>query len=473
MALRAVAMLPVFPPGGHALHGCLTAAMPILSDQTGCGLMSYGLPRKLRVVFIVQVVLITLAVVIGAWLVGSVLKRGLFIELLREDAAYFWERYAEDPAVALPDSRRTRGVLVAPGQSVQSGPSGALALAPLTPGFHDLEHSGWLAWVEDGPGGRLYLLYDREHAGRLVWGVASGPLLLILLAGYWAAWYAYRAARDLIVPINALARWAAGWEPGGSEPHLLDPAKLGNEFKGEVRQLAQVLDAMAGRVRAHIRREHEFTRDASHELRTPLTVIRVATDMAMADPDIGPRQLRSLQRIARAGADMEEVIESQLLLAREAEASISLQQVDVEQVVREEVDKVRERIHSLDLAWKIDIRQPLWLETSPGALHVVIGHLLENACKYTPHGEITITLDGQELVITDTGIGMSSDQLSLVFEPFFRVNQTLAGGAGLGLSIVRRLCERFGWSVELQSQQGRGTIATLRLAPPARAVDAV
>ena len=435
--------------------------------------MSYGLPRKLRAVFIVQVVLITLAVVVGAWLVGTVLKRGLFIELLREDAAYFWERYNDEPTVALPDSRRTRAVLVAPGQSLQSGPNGALALTTLATGFHDLEHSGWLAWVEDGPGGRLYLLYDREHAGRLVWGVAAGPLLLILLAGYWAAWYAYRAARDLIVPINALARWAADWEPGGNEPQVLDPARLGNDFKGEVRQLAQVLDAMAGRVRAHIRREHEFTRDASHELRTPLTVIRVATDMAMADPDLGPRQLRSLQRIARAGADMEEVIASQLLLAREAEASISLQQVDVEQVVREEVDKVRERIHSQDLVWKIDTRQPLWLETSPGALHVVIGHLLENACKYTPEGEIMITLDGQELVIADTGIGMSSDQLSQAFEPFFRVNQTQAGGAGLGLSIVRRLCERFGWVVQLQSQQGSGTIATLRLAPQVSAVDAV
>ena len=431
-------------------------------------MMSYGLPRKLRVVFIVQVVLITLAVVVGAWLVGTGLQRGLFRELLREDATYFWERYEDDPGVAVPDTRRTRGVLVPLGQIGQAGSTGLPPLAALEPGFHDLEHSGWLAWVDDGPGGRLYLLYDREHAWRLVWWVAAGPLLLILLVSYWAAWYAYRASRDLIVPINALARWAADWEPGISGRQVLDPAHLGNEFKGEVRQLAQVLDAMAVRVRAHIQREHEFTRDASHELRTPLTVIRVATDMAMADPDLGPRQLRSLQRIARAGADMEEVIESQLLLAREAETSIALQQVDVEQVVRDEVAKVREKNPSMDLHWHIDIRQPLQLETSPGALHVVIGHLLENACKYTPKGEINIRLEDGDLVIADTGIGMSDDQLSLAFEPFYRVNQTLSGGAGLGLSIVRRLCERFGWAVELQSQQESGTTATLRFLPQAR-----
>lgn len=427
--------------------------------------MSYGLPRKLRVVFIVQVMLITLAVLVGAWLVATGLKHGLFRELLQEDAAYYWERYAADPAAVLPDTRRVRGLLVPAADIGQPESTGLLPLAGLEPGFHDAGENGWLVWVEDGPGGRLYLLYDRAHAGRLVWWLASGPLLLILVVGYWAAWYAYRASRDLIAPINELARWAADWDPGHADRRLLDPAHLGSEFKGEARQLAQVLDGMAVRVREHIQREHEFTRDASHELRTPLTVIRVATDMAMADPDIGARQLRSLQRIARAGADMEEVIESQLLLAREAQMGIALQQVDVAQVLREEVAKIQEKALSHGLSMQVDIKRPLQLETSVGALRVVMGHLLENASRYTQEGEILVALDGPSLVVADTGIGMSSDELPLVFEPFYRVNQTASGGAGLGLSIVRRLCDRFGWTVDLKSQPGLGTTATLQFTP--------
>jgi signal transduction histidine kinase len=434
-------------------------------------MMSYGLPRKLRIVFIVQVALVTLAIVAGGWLVGVLAKHGLFRELLREDAAYYWQRYRENPATPPPDTRRIRGLRVAAERIGQAGSTGLLPLNGLAPGFHDLERDGWLVWVDDGPGGRLYLLYNRQHAQQLIWWVASVPLLLTLLAIYLASWYAYRASRDLIIPINELARRVANWDPRLTSADDLDPADLGPRFKGETRQLAQVLHEMARRMRAHIQREHEFTRDASHELRTPLTVIRVATDVALGDPDISPRQQRSLQRIARAGADMEEVIESQLLLARESEIGVPLQQVDVAQLVADEVAKAEEKLQQRPIRLHLEVQQVPRLETSAGALRVVVRHLLENACKYTDQGDIFLRLENNRLVVTDTGIGMNSDDLRLAFEPFYRVNHAMATGAGLGLSIVRRLCDRFGWSIRLESQPGQGTCATLSFAaepqPPA------
>ena len=430
-------------------------------------MMSYGLPRKLRIVFMVQVVLVTVAIAAGAWLVGTLLKHGLFRELLREDATYYWERHAADPATQPPDTRRIRGIRVAPELVGQVGSTGMLSMHALEPGFHDLQGMGWLAWVEDGPGGRLYLLYDRDHAQQLVLWVAIVPLLLIALVTYWAIWYAYRSARDLVIPVNELARRVANWDSLLSETEDLDPEELDVRFKGETRQLAQVLHEMAGRVRAHIRREHAFTRDASHELRTPLTVIRVATDVAMADPDISPRHLRSLQRIARAGADMEGVIESQLLLARESEMGLALQSVDVGQLVSDEVDKVRDQLQQRPIMLHLLIEQPVQLQASVGALRVVVRHLLENACKYTEKGDIYVSLETDRLVIADTGIGMHGDDLRLAFEPFHRADQARASGAGLGLSIVRRLCERFGWSITLESQPGQGTRAVLDFMPGA------
>lgn len=430
-------------------------------------MMSYGLPRKLRIVFIVQVVLVTVAIAAGTWLVGTLLKHGLFRELLREDAAYYWERHAADPATQPPDTRRVRGIRVPAAQVGQPDSTGMLPLYRLEPGFHDLQGNGWLVWVEDGPGGRLYLLYDRNHAQQLVLWVAILPLLLIALVTYWAIWYAYRSAHDLVIPVNELARRVANWDSLLSDTGDFDPGELDAQFKGETRQLAHVLHEMASRVRAHIRREHAFTRDASHELRTPLTVIRVATDVAMADPDISPRHLRSLQRIARAGADMEGVIESQLLLARESEMGLDLQAVDVGQLVGEEVDKARDQLQQRPIVLHLLIEHPLLLQASASALRVVVRHLLENACKYTEQGDIHISVEADRVVIADTGIGMHGDDLRLAFEPFHRADQTRGTGAGLGLSIVRRLCERFGWSISLESQPGQGTRAILDFGPGA------
>ena len=65
---------------------------------------------------------------------------------------------------------------------------------------------------------------------------------------------------------------------------------------------------------------------------------------------------------------------------------------------------------------------------------------------------------------TDTGIGMSAEELAKVFEPFYRTDPNRPQGTGLGLSVVRRLCDRFGWDVELSSEPGRGTVATIRFA---------
>ena len=88
-----------------------------------------------------------------------------------------------------------------------------------------------------------------------------------------------------------------------------------------MRKLSRALTGLSERIGDFVQRERNFTRDASHELRTPLTVIRVATDLMLADPDLPPRMQRSLARMQQAGRDMEAVIEAFLILAREADVA--------------------------------------------------------------------------------------------------------------------------------------------------------
>ena len=138
-------------------------------------------------------------------------------------------------------------------------------------------------------------------------------------------------------------REVARWDPRAARHRARSrrdnlPPDIGS---GEARQLAGALHR-PGRPRrpTSSQRERDFTRDASHELRTPLTVIRVASDLMLADPDASrARSSARWQRIQRAGRDMEAVIDAFLILAREADVEPLSEDFDVRDIVAEEVDK--------------------------------------------------------------------------------------------------------------------------------------
>ena len=105
------------------------------------------------------------------------------------------------------------------------------------------------------------------------------------------------------------------------------------------------------------------------------------------------------------------------------------------------------------------------LHAPPRVFQVVVSNLLRNACSYTDRGRIDVILEPDRVIVRDTGIGMSAESMVRVFEPFYRADPNRPHGSGLGLSIVSRLCDRFGWKIELDSELGRGTTATIRFVP--------
>ena len=101
------------------------------------------------------------------------------------------------------------------------------------------------------------------------------------------------------------------------------------------------------------------------------------------------------------------------------------------------------------------------LHAPPRVLGVMIGNLLGNACQFTDEGRIEVRIGRDRIVVRDTGIGMNREELDKAFEPFYRADPANPIGKGIGLSIVRRLGERFGWPVSLESAPGEGTTATI------------
>ncbi|HBN53085.1 MAG TPA: two-component sensor histidine kinase [Stenotrophomonas sp.] len=430
--------------------------------------MLHGLPRKIRTAFMLQALLAGLAVLLGGYLVLLVVKFGLVNALLKEEAAHFWELHAASAVQPPPNTSNIRGYLLETGQSPLSLPADLRTLAP---GFHEIGDADQLVLVDEKPAGRLYLVFLRSQAQRLAFWLGVVPVLLILLAVYGASWLTYHVSHRVVSPVTWLARRVSQWDPLYPDASELAPERLPPDVQGEVRQLADALHTMAGRIGDHVARERNFTRDASHELRTPLTVIRMASDMALGAQELSPGLQRSLQRIQRAGRDMEALIDALLILAREANIEPQAEWVEVADVVRYEAANARGALAGRPVELEVHVLAACSLRVPPQVLHVVVGNLLRNACNYTDAGRVDAFVEADRLVVRDTGIGMSQEALARIFEPFFRVEPERRQGHGLGMPIVHRLCERFGWRIELDSAPGQGTTVTVRFARGARRSD--
>jgi signal transduction histidine kinase len=420
-----------------------------------------ALPRKIRIAIILQVALAGALVALGAFLASSYVRDRIVAEGLRQEAAHFWEQRRLDPLYKPPQSRTMRGYAVSSGGSASQVPD---ALRGLEPGLHHLERPGVVVLVDQQADGRLYVTYPSDRAREMTLAMIAPPVILALLALVLSGWLTYRVARRLMAPMGWLAGEVRNWDPRNPDVRGLAPDRLPPDADEETRELAGALHAMAERVRAFVARERDFTRDASHELRTPLTVIRVASDLLLGDPDMPTRSQRSLSRIQRAGRDMEAVIDAFLILAREADVAPQSEDFDVRDVVHEEVERLREAASCPREGVELEVIEEgrARLHAPPRVLGLMLGNLLDNACRFTEQGRIEVRIGPDRLEVRDTGIGMTQETIERAFDPFYRANLDSPQGKGMGLSIVRRLGERFGWPVTLESAPGRGTVATIR-----------
>jgi signal transduction histidine kinase len=420
--------------------------------------MPQGLPRKIKLAFVAQALIASVAISLLI-LLGALLARQVIVgQTARQEAATFWAAYRVNPANALPLGRAMRSYFLPAGGDAVTLPP---ALRALAPGLHRVPALGRMAYVEEQPPGRFVLVFDTSVIDTTILWTSLGSIILALLASYAMSWWAYRTTKRLVVPVSWLADLVTHWDPRAPDTEMIRAPNLPPDSGREVRHLAGSLSGLADRVTAFVQRERDFTRDASHELRTPLTVIRVASDLMLADPEASPRQLRSLARVQRAGRDMEAVIDAFLILAREAEIEPLSEQFDVREVVAHEIDRVQPMLvgRPIELA-VIDEGAPK-LFAPPHVLAVMIGNLLGNAVRFTDRGRIELHLSEDRIEVRDTGIGMTPETMMRAFDPFFRADPAREEGRGMGLSIVRRLGDRFGWPVSLSSEPGEGTRATI------------
>lgn len=260
----------------------------------------------------------------------------------------------------------------------------------------------------------------------------------------------YITSRMLFAPVMTLTAQIKGLNPENI------PARFSQKHaNNEIGMLTRTIEITMNRINAFIQREKQFTRDASHELRTPLTIVKGAVEIMETQPELETNLLlkNPLRRIARSVQDMETTINTFLWLAREEHGTEEL--CPVEPVVQRAIRDNRYLIENKDIQLHVDSRTNKAVRVKEEVLYIAVTNLIRNAFQFTSQGSVTITLDDTHIGIADTGTGIQADRLPLVTQSHIKGEKSQ--GFGLGLSIVSRLCNRFGWLLTIESEPEEGT----------------
>ena len=240
----------------------------------------------------------------------------------------------------------------------------------------------------------------------------------------------------------------------------IQPEPLAPNFSDdEVGQLAEALDAYSARLTHVVQRDREFNADVSHELRTPLAVIKGAVELLLSRPGLDEKTRARLLRIQRAEAQCTDLISALLLLSRNERGHGA---TNVCRLATQLLDAHRAQLQGKALALGVDGVDDLVVDAPEAAVAVALGNLIGNAVKYTTEGEVRVTVHPNAVEVRDSGPGLSNEDAARLFERGYR--GTHAGhsqGGGIGLSIVRRLCELYGWTVDVRPAGTRGVVAML------------
>lgn len=220
------------------------------------------------------------------------------------------------------------------------------------------------------------------------------------------------------------------------------------------------------------RTKGQFLANMSHEIRTPLNAVIGLSFLALKT-ELTPKQEDYLQKIQSSSESLLGIINDILDFSKIEAGKLSLETInfDLEDVLQKLADVISYKAHAkgLEIAFEIRGNTNTRLIGDPVRLQQILNNLCTNAVKFTHEGEVVVVADVVEetegrvklqFAVTDTGIGMTDEQMTKLFAPFTQADDSVSrkfGGTGLGLSIVKHLAEMMGGNVWAESTIGKGT----------------
>ncbi|PPU78260.1 HAMP domain-containing histidine kinase [Xanthomonas cucurbitae] len=415
------------------------------------------LGRRVMVWLFGYTLLMTLAVFATAQYLHERAEHGVWRALLNSELDSILERSARNRAYRWQDSDTLRLYRVDGAEPVPP------ILRTLHPGLHDELQIGGrqsAVMVRDTPqAGRLALVLDITDFEALEkfltrWMLAAG----IALIGISVVMGRYAMTR-LVRPLAELARDIGALRPERRAQQIT----VGVQGSAELYVIADALNDYLERNRQFVERERAFIDSASHELRTPIAVIGNAVELALEQPGTPPAVCHQLKRIAQTSASVEQLITLLLVLAKDPGRLVrSSDAVRLDQLLPEIVADHAHLCVDKDLQVVIDPLPACSLTAPVAIVQTAIGNLLRNAIENSDRGVIRVGLSAPGVVrIADPGHGMTPEEISAIYARLARGDARQ--GNGIGLELIGRLCAHLGWHLQLESDTGQGTVATLDL----------
>lgn len=382
------------------------------------------------------------------------MEEELIEETLSMELEDYISRYTIDPDTPPPLSSHIQGYVIT-GEMPDTFPA---ELQQLPSGLSHImiEGSGYYVELKEQNTTRFLILYADEmikyREAQYFEFLALGIGLMTLLSSVLGLWLAGR----VISPVTRLAQQVSEMELDFS------PLPIKKELPpDEVGELARAIDGYHQRLADFNERERAFTSHVSHELRTPLAVIEGASEVILSKKEGSQGNRKRVERIARAATQMTRLTTALLSLAREESDKENKHQCSIEKIVSQVVSEHQYLLSHKPVKVNLNINSDQLIHGDPVLLYVVLANLIRNAFSYTHQGVVLIRLEGKRVVIEDTGAGMKEDQLLKMFDRYYSGDSSK--GYGIGLSLVSRVCERYGWKISVHSHEGRGTSVELVL----------
>ena len=277
---------------------------------------------------------------------------------------------------------------------------------------------------------------------------------------------AYWIAKQSLRPVRHLSHLAQK-----IQVQTLDQRLPAEGPPDEVKELADAFNEMLARLERAFEQQNCFVADAAHELRTPLATLRTNLEVIQRDPDATLSDYKEVSGVLeRALTRLEKLVEGLLLLAK-GEREIQTEPVEMEVLLSEIVQEAKILARAYQVEISLDISESVTVLADTPLLGRAISNLLENGIRYNrPGGFVNVTaqrtLNGVEILVQDTGVGIPLDAQPHIFERFYRVDRSRTreqGGHGLGLSIAAHIIHLHGGHIQLKSTPGVGSIFTIWL----------
>ena len=396
--------------------------------------------------------LISLLLSVGIFFSVHDLGQRLMYETLHAEMQDYLARLARNPDAMLPATLTLSGYVIDDAKPETVIPA---ALAGLAPGKHAIEMDGipQLALVGDRGGRRFAFLFNEtlqlERERHFLYYLLAGMAIMTLLSAMGGLWL----ARRVVAPVTDLAARVAALEPAGA------PASPASG-RDEIDELSHAFERYNSRIRSCVERERAFTADVSHELRTPLAIIRGAVEVLEDDAGLNSGQRLRIARIERASHDMADLTSALLHLARAGNLPDAVPEpCSIAEVVRESVEKQRALSDLAQVEIRLELDRDITIPVEKILATIVVDNLIDNAIQHAGTSRVCVRLADQCLTVSDTGKGIAESELDHIFQRHYR--GSASNGSGIGLSLVKRICDLRGWRIAIESKAASGTTAVL------------